>query len=362
MGGGHTARARPRGIVVGVRHQLRRAPARTPCPSRTASTRSRSSPPRICSRTSRDAPDFGPGCCGCTRCTDRSRSRVGWFRRSSAELAAANCRSSPPPTPPATSSSWTTSWTRSSPPRWPRMIWPSRRSGCTTWRAGRETSMADVAQAIATEFGVTQEPVFSAVDASVGPPTLVRRPAPHQRRAGLAGAGVVRRGPAADLRHGTGRPVSTGLPRGPLLRRPGSLGRRTGGHTPVVGRASSERRRPGPSPDSGARRDRPGAADPPDLGVIACYKDGRRSPSCTGGWSTSSRRRGVDYEIIFVNDASPDDSADVIDRALPDGRPRHRASPTDGTSARRPPSERHEASRPATRWCCSTATCRTRRS
>jgi len=52
--------------------------------------------------------------------------------------------------------------------------------------------------------------------------------------------------------------------------------------------------------------------------IVACYKDGQAIPVMYRRLTDTFRKLGVDYEIIFVNDASPDDSAEVI-RQLSDG-------------------------------------------
>ena len=46
--------------------------------------------------------------------------------------------------------------------------------------------------------------------------------------------------------------------------------------------------------------------------VIACYKDGQAIPVMYKRLSETFRQLDVDYEIIFVNDGSPDNSAEVI--------------------------------------------------
>lgn len=46
--------------------------------------------------------------------------------------------------------------------------------------------------------------------------------------------------------------------------------------------------------------------------VIACYRDGQAIPIMHARLVAVCQRLGLDYEIIFVNDNSPDDSAEVI--------------------------------------------------
>jgi dolichol-phosphate mannosyltransferase len=46
--------------------------------------------------------------------------------------------------------------------------------------------------------------------------------------------------------------------------------------------------------------------------IIACYKDNLAIPVMHERLTATFRKLGVDYEIIFVNDCSPDDSAEVI--------------------------------------------------
>ncbi|QNK01046.1 NAD-dependent epimerase/dehydratase family protein [Dyella telluris] len=46
--------------------------------------------------------------------------------------------------------------------------------------------------------------------------------------------------------------------------------------------------------------------------VIACYRDGQAIPIMHERLVAVFQRAGIDYEIIFVNDNSPDDSAEVI--------------------------------------------------
>lgn len=54
--------------------------------------------------------------------------------------------------------------------------------------------------------------------------------------------------------------------------------------------------------------------------VIACYKDGQAIPVMHKRLSDTFKQLGIDYEIIFVNDGSPDDSAEVI-REISKGDP-----------------------------------------
>ncbi|MEW6641280.1 MAG: NAD-dependent epimerase/dehydratase family protein [Pseudomonadota bacterium] len=48
--------------------------------------------------------------------------------------------------------------------------------------------------------------------------------------------------------------------------------------------------------------------------IIACYKDAEAIPVMHRRLTETFQKLGIDYEIIFVNDGSPDDSADVIRR------------------------------------------------
>lgn len=48
--------------------------------------------------------------------------------------------------------------------------------------------------------------------------------------------------------------------------------------------------------------------------IIACYKDAQAIPVMHQRLTETFQKLGIDYEIIFVNDGSPDDSADVIQR------------------------------------------------
>jgi nucleoside-diphosphate-sugar epimerase/glycosyltransferase involved in cell wall biosynthesis len=46
--------------------------------------------------------------------------------------------------------------------------------------------------------------------------------------------------------------------------------------------------------------------------IIACYKDGQAIPFMHRRLTDTFKKLSIDYEIIFVNDGSPDDSAEVI--------------------------------------------------
>ena len=48
--------------------------------------------------------------------------------------------------------------------------------------------------------------------------------------------------------------------------------------------------------------------------IIACYKDGEAIPVMYKRLTDTFQKLGVDYEIIFVNDCSPDNSADIISK------------------------------------------------
>ena len=61
--------------------------------------------------------------------------------------------------------------------------------------------------------------------------------------------------------------------------------------------------------------------------VIACYKDAQAIPLMYERLSAVFTALAVDYEIIFVNDGSPDDTAFGVEGTDGEGRPRagHRA-------------------------------------
>ena len=52
--------------------------------------------------------------------------------------------------------------------------------------------------------------------------------------------------------------------------------------------------------------------------IIACYRDAQAVPIMYQRLSDTFKKIGVDYEIIFVNDASPDDAKEVLARIAAD--------------------------------------------
>jgi glycosyltransferase involved in cell wall biosynthesis len=50
--------------------------------------------------------------------------------------------------------------------------------------------------------------------------------------------------------------------------------------------------------------------------VIACYRDAEAVPYMYERLTNTFRKIGVDYEIIFVNDASPDNASEVLQRIV----------------------------------------------
>jgi len=72
---------------------------------------------------------------------------------------------------------------------------------------------------------------------------------------------------------------------------------------------SLDERQFGVTANKAAAKDRRGVT-----AIVACYKDAQAIPVMHARLSETFRELGVDYEIIFVNDASPDDSAEVIRR------------------------------------------------
>jgi dolichol-phosphate mannosyltransferase len=48
--------------------------------------------------------------------------------------------------------------------------------------------------------------------------------------------------------------------------------------------------------------------------IIACYRDAQAIPIMAERLEATFKKIGVDYEIIFVNDGSPDDTQDVLER------------------------------------------------
>src|SRR5580658_3686779 len=60
------------------------------------------------------------------------------------------------------------------------------------------------------------------------------------------------------------------------------------------------------------RTPRPAGATTKLSAVIACYRDAPSVPQMYDRLVATFTRLGVDYEIIFVNDCSPDDAATVL--------------------------------------------------
>ena len=137
-----------------------------------------------------------------------------------------------------------------------------------------------------------------------------KRPARGHRRGALPD----RRARLARLRGR--RRVGPRLPRRPLRRR-GPPGRpsgarrssttRTACRRAAIARAAARGTRP-------ARHDRgPGRRPMKKLSaVIACYRDAPAIPEMYERLTETFRSIGVDYEIIFVNDASPDNAREVL--------------------------------------------------
>ncbi len=106
------------------------------------------------------------------------------------------------------------------------------------------------------------------------------------------------------------------LPRRPLRRRgPPDVRRERG--------VPQRRARPVGEGDraNGDRGARPARQEPPDRrrrpmkklsAVIACYRDAPAIPEMYARLTETFRSIGVDYEIIFVNDASPDNAREVL--------------------------------------------------
>ncbi len=150
--------------------------------------------------------------------------------------------------------------------------------------SGSATSMADVADAVRAEFGIDQEPVFSAVRRTwdlanwYGDPRRIRSELGWRARTPFrAGLRLTQLWHASD-------PARAAF-----------LEDAYSAAAPV-----------GDAPGGAGERTRKVSA------VIACYKDGQAIPHMHRRLAEVFARCGVDYEIIFVNDASPDDSVEAI--------------------------------------------------
>ncbi len=155
--------------------------------------------------------------------------------------------------------------------------------------SGTAASMVQVAQSIAEESGITAEPVYSTV----------------RRDWDLADCF----GDPARIGAELGWTVRTGFREGLRLTEQWYGGEDRG--------RFPENRYSAGSPD--AVTVEPAAAEPAEeprrrriSAVIACYKDNQAIPYMYRRLTDVFVKCGVDYEIIFVNDASPDDSAEVI--------------------------------------------------
>ena len=50
--------------------------------------------------------------------------------------------------------------------------------------------------------------------------------------------------------------------------------------------------------------------------IIACYKDAKAIPIMHKRLTKVFKKIGVDYEIIFVNDGSPDNTEEVLEKTI----------------------------------------------
>ncbi len=145
--------------------------------------------------------------------------------------------------------------------------------------SGVATTMAEVARVLTDDFGVAGEPVFSAVQRAWDLPDWYSDPSRISGELGWQ----ARVGFAEGLRLTTDWYA-------------------VGGHADLLDARFSVAGTPAGS-SAGRRK---------VSAVIACYKDGQAIPFMHRQLTEVFVKCGVDYEIIFVNDASPDDSAAVI--------------------------------------------------
>ena len=68
--------------------------------------------------------------------------------------------------------------------------------------------------------------------------------------------------------------------------------------------------------------------------IIACYKDNQAIPIMYERLKATFTKLNIDFEIIFVNDCSPDDTEEVIRAISRNDRRVGRHQPFRGTSAR----------------------------
>lgn len=144
---------------------------------------------------------------------------------------------------------------------------------------GIPVTMLEVARTVSDEFGIEREPVFSAVHRAWDLPDWFSNPTRIGAELGWR--------PQVSFREGLRltREWYEVQGRGDFLEDRFSVATPAANETPRTRRVSA---------------------------VIACYKDGQAIPFMHQQLTEVFQKCGVDYEIIFVNDASPDNSAEVI--------------------------------------------------
>lgn len=145
--------------------------------------------------------------------------------------------------------------------------------------SGLPVTMLDVAQTVTEEFGIQRQPVFSAVHRAWDLTDWFSDPSRIGTELGWRSQVSFREGLRLTSQWYEGE------------HRTGFLEDRFSVATPAAERPAPTRR---------------------VSAVIACYKDGQAIPFMHQQLTEVFQKCGVDYEIIFVNDASPDNSAEVI--------------------------------------------------